>query len=102
MTIARALASAVLLAAACAPLAAGAQTRSGGPGHGYPEETIRMIVSFATGASHVMAVLVAEKLREAFGQPVVPDFRPGAGGIVSAELAAKAPADGYTLLLTSP
>src|SRR5688572_512153 len=93
MRIVRTLNWGALLWTFGAPLPAAAQK--------YPEKNIRMIVSFATGASHVMAVLVAEKLREALGQPVVPDFRPGAGGIVSAELAAKAPADGHTLLLTS-
>jgi tripartite-type tricarboxylate transporter receptor subunit TctC len=82
-----------LLAALGAPLAASAQK--------YPDKPIRMIVAFPTGASHILALLVAEKLRDALGQGVVPDFRPGAGGNVAHELAAKAPADGYTLLLTS-
>ena len=67
----------------------------------YPEKAVRMVVAFPTGASHILAVLTAEKLREATGQPFVPDFRPGAGGNVAAEIVAKAPADGYTLLLTS-
>src|SRR5688500_5359258 len=67
----------------------------------YPEKAVRMVVAFPTGASHILAVLTAEKLREATGQPFVPDFRPGAGGNVAAEVVAKAPADGYTLLLTS-
>ena len=67
----------------------------------YPEKSVRMVVAFPTGASHILAVLVAEKLREATGQPFVPDFRPGAGGNVAAEIVAKAPADGHTLLLTS-
>jgi tripartite-type tricarboxylate transporter receptor subunit TctC len=67
----------------------------------YPEKPIRMIVAFPTGASHILALLVADKLRDALGQGVVPDFRPGAGGNLASELAAKAPPDGYTLLLTS-
>lgn len=67
----------------------------------YPDKSVRMIVAFPTGASHILALVTAEKLRDAFGQPVVPDFRPGAGGNLAAELTAKAPADGYTLLLTS-
>jgi tripartite-type tricarboxylate transporter receptor subunit TctC len=67
----------------------------------YPEKSVRMIVAFPTGASHILAILVSEKLREGFGQAFVPDFRPGAGGNVAAELAAKASPDGYTLLLTS-
>jgi tripartite-type tricarboxylate transporter receptor subunit TctC len=67
----------------------------------YPEKNVRMVVAFPTGASYILAILVSEKLREGLGQPVVPDFRPGAGGNVAAELVAKAPSDGYTLLLTS-
>ncbi|MCC6535681.1 MAG: tripartite tricarboxylate transporter substrate binding protein [Burkholderiales bacterium] len=68
----------------------------------YPERSIRMIVAFPTGASQLVAVTLSDKLREALGQGVVPDFRSGAGGNLASELAAKAPSDGYTLLLTSP
>ena len=68
----------------------------------YPERSIRMVVAFPTGASQIIAVTLSEKLREALGQGVVADYRAGAGGNLAAELVAKAPADGYTLLLTSP
>lgn len=68
----------------------------------YPEKNTRLIVAFPTGASQILGLLVAEKLGAALGQSVVPDFRPGAGGNLAAELAAKTPNDGYTLLLTSP
>src|SRR5688572_11573445 len=68
----------------------------------YPEKSVRMVVAFPTGASYILAVLASEKLREGLGQPFVPDFRSGAGGNVAAEIVAKAPADGHTLLLTSP
>jgi tripartite-type tricarboxylate transporter receptor subunit TctC len=68
----------------------------------YPEKNIRLIVPFPTGASQILGLLVSERLGAALGQPVVADFRPGAGGNLGAELAAKAPADGHTLLLTSP
>ncbi len=68
----------------------------------YPDRNIRMVVAFPTGAPYVLALLVSEKLRESLGQSVVPDFRAGAGGNLAAEIVAKAPADGYTLLLTSP
>jgi tripartite-type tricarboxylate transporter receptor subunit TctC len=67
----------------------------------YPEKSIRLIVPFPSGASQILGILVAEKLTEALGQPVVVDFRPGAGGTLGAEVAARAPNDGYTLLLTS-
>lgn len=68
----------------------------------YPEKNVRLIVAFPTGASQILGLLVAEKLGAALAQPVVADFRPGAGGNLAAELAAKSPADGHTLLLTSP
>jgi len=67
----------------------------------YPEKSIRLVVGFSTGAPYILALLVADKLRESMGQPVVPDFRAGAGGNIASELVAKAPADGYTLLLTA-
>ena len=73
--------------------AAAAQTDS------WPSKPIRLIVSAATGSSiDIPARVVAEKLKERLGQPVVVDNRPQAGGIVSVEAAARAPADGYTLL----
>ncbi len=68
----------------------------------YPRKSIRMIVAFPTGASYLLAILTSERLRKEFGQPVVPDFRPGQGGNYASTLLAKAPADGYTILLTSP
>jgi tripartite-type tricarboxylate transporter receptor subunit TctC len=67
----------------------------------YPEKSIRMIVAFPTGAPQILGMLLSEKLRDSLGQPVVPDFRGGAGGNLAAELTAKAPPDGYTVLLTS-
>ena len=67
----------------------------------YPDRSIRMIVAFPTGSPQILALLLSDKLRDAMGQPVVPDFRGGAGGNLASELTAKAPADGYTMLLTS-
>ncbi len=67
----------------------------------YPEKTIRYISPYATGASQILALLVSEKLGAALGQPVYADFRPGAGGNIGMELAAKTPPDGYTLLQAS-
>src|SRR5262245_10874248 len=65
----------------------------------WPSKPIRLIVSAATGSSiDIPARVVAEKLKERLGQPLVVDNRPQAGGIVSVEAAAKAPPDGYTLL----
>jgi len=72
------------------------------PAQKYPEKSIRLVVGFSTGAPYVLALLISEKLRESLGQSVVPDFRAGAAGNIAPELVAKAPPDGYTLLLASP
>jgi tripartite-type tricarboxylate transporter receptor subunit TctC len=82
-----------LLALLACPLAVLAQK--------YPEKSIRLVVGFSTGAPYILALLISDKLRESIGQSVVPDFRTGAGGNIATELVAKAPPDGYTLLLTA-
>ena len=69
---------------------------------GYPDKPIRMIVPFPpSSGSDIVARLVALTLSERLGQSVVVDDRPGAGGTIGAELAAKAAPDGYTLLIIS-
>jgi len=66
----------------------------------YPIKPIRLIVPYAPGGGNDnVARLVGRRLGEALGQPVVVDNRPGAGGVLVAELAAKSPPDGYTLFL---
>jgi len=66
----------------------------------YPTRPIHLIVPFAPGGGNdTVARLVGDSLGKRLGQPVVVDNRPGAGGVVGAESAAKAPADGYTLFL---
>jgi tripartite-type tricarboxylate transporter receptor subunit TctC len=68
----------------------------------YPERPIKLVVAFAAGSStDVMARVYAEKLKELMGQPVMVDNRPGATGSIGADMVAKAPGDGYTLLLNS-
>ena len=68
----------------------------------YPARPIRLIVAFAPGGSVDLAArLIGQRLTDAWGQQVVIDNRPGAGGNVSAELAARAPADGYTIYMCS-
>jgi tripartite-type tricarboxylate transporter receptor subunit TctC len=63
---------------------------------------VRFIVPFAAGgAADVLARLVGRQLAERWGQQVITDNRAGAGGIVGMQIAAKAPADGYTLLMGS-
>ena len=83
-----------LIVAACAgTLAAGtiqAQTQT------YPNKPIRIIVG---PGPDVLSRIIGQKFTEAWGQQTVVDQRPGGGGVISAELASKAPADGYTLLM---
>ena len=66
----------------------------------YPRKAIRLIVPFAPGGGNdTVARAIAQSAGASLGQPVVVDNRAGAGGILGAELAAKSPADGYTLFL---
>src|SRR3954471_6330515 len=67
----------------------------------FPSKPVRIIVPFAAGgAVDVLARLVGSKLQEAFHQPVIVESRPGAGGNLGADLVAKSPPDGYTILIT--
>ena len=66
----------------------------------YPEKPIRLIVPFAAGGGNdSVARLVGKRVSDSLGQQLVIDNRPGAGGVLGAELAAKAAPDGYTLFL---
>jgi tripartite-type tricarboxylate transporter receptor subunit TctC len=68
----------------------------------YPSRPLRVIVSYPpAGATDVIARTVAQKLSEAWGQPVIVDNRPGASGNIGAEYAAKATPDGYTIFVNT-
>ena len=85
----------VLMGALAWPALAAAQT--------WPARPIKLIVSFPPGGLiDNMARLIGPKLAQELGQPVVIENKPGAGGNLGAAEAARAPADGYTLLMASP
>jgi tripartite-type tricarboxylate transporter receptor subunit TctC len=85
------LRTAVVLLACVVSTAVAAQT--------YPSRPIRMIVPFAPGGTNeLLARLIGQKFHEKWGQPVIPENRPGAGGNIGADAVAKSAPDGYTLL----
>ena len=86
----KAVAAAAVMALAAA--SAGAQQ--------YPAKAIRMVVGFAPGGgTDLVARIIGQKMNESWGQPVLVDNRAGATGTIGADIVAKAPADGYTLLM---
>ena len=89
----KALAVAVILA--CAAVAQVAHAA-------YPDKPIKLVIGFpAGGPLDQHARLLTDKLQGILGQPIIVDYKPGAGGSVGAEAVAKSPADGYTLMLAN-
>ena len=71
-------------------------------GQEYPNRTIRLVVPYPpSGLTDVLGRVVADRLGNAFKQPVVVENKPGAGTLLGAEIVAKSPADGYTLLVAT-
>jgi tripartite-type tricarboxylate transporter receptor subunit TctC len=89
--------SVLMVSVACAALPASTFAQAD-----YPNKPIKIIVGFPPGqATDVIARLLAEKLSAVLGQAVIVDNKPGQGGSIGAAAAAKAPADGYTMLLSA-
>ena len=94
----RTFASATLLALLCAPAAA--QDAAKDTAKDYPNRAIHIVVPFpAGGPADVAARLLAQRMNEDWGQPVIVDNRPGGNTVIGAQQVAKAAPDGYTLLM---
>ena len=88
-------AAALFAAAALPPVAIAAQAAAT-----YPTKPIRLVIPFPPGGGNdIVGRVLAERLGERLGQPVIADNRGGASTIIAAELVARAPTDGYTLML---
>lgn len=89
-----------LIHAACLAILTGAMSMPAVAQSAWPTKPVRIVVPFAPGGTtDILARAVAPELTKAFGQPFIVDNRAGAGGNVGADLVAKSPGDGYTLLM---
>src|SRR5664279_5857834 len=89
-----------IAALACALGACSGASFAQGAGGAWPTKPVRIVVPFAPGGTtDILARALAPELGKAFGQSFIVENKPGAGGNLGADLVAKAPADGYTLLM---
>ena len=96
-----ALRTSLCCAALCYVAAAGAQAPAAKPAAAFPSKPIRIIIPYPPGGtSDILARLLGVKITESWGQTVLVDNRTGANGNIGAEFVARAPADGYTYLVT--
>ena len=96
LSIARIIASALAAAALAAAPGAFAQPAAAS----FPNKPMRIVVTFTSGgAPDILARLIGERLTADWGQPVLVDNKPGAGGNTGSDFVAKAPADGYTIVV---
>ncbi|MGZ5170216.1 MAG: tripartite tricarboxylate transporter substrate binding protein [Burkholderiales bacterium] len=87
---------------AIAALVAGPLVSNAPAALAYPDKPVRMLVGFAAGGgTDITARMIASKLSEQLGQGVVVQNRPGSGGMIATSAVARAPADGYTLLMAA-
>lgn len=88
--------------AVAAGLALSAAAQAQGPAANFPSKPIRVVIGFpAGGPLDQHARLLTDKLQGVLGQPIIVDYKPGAGGTVGAQDVMKAPADGHTLMLAN-
>ena len=81
-------------------LAAGLSIAAGAPAQEYPTRSVRVVIPITAGSGlDIIGRWVSQKLSDNWGQPVVVDNRPGAGGVIGTGMVAKSTADGYTLLV---
>ena len=97
--------SAALLAAMLSLTAvgpAGAQVTASGAGQAYPSKPVRVVIPWPPGGGNdISGRIVMQKLSESLGQQFTIDNRGGAGGTIGTEVVAKAPSDGYTIMVQS-